>query len=117
MKSIETTRRKIADKTKQGRELSKQIGREAEADKYVKHQRYEIFINKMEQLYRSELKYKKRQSKKLHQMQQAHVYSQQPLRDILQFYNALSVRGFESSAIVESLKMVGKALRGRGGQA
>lgn len=63
------------------------------------------------------MKYRKKQDKKYFQMQQAHVTSQTPLKDILRFYNDLSVRGFESSSIVESLRQVSKSLRGRGQQA
>lgn len=48
MRSIDSTKRRIADKTKQGRSLSLQIAQDAEPEKYVRLQRYEIFINKME---------------------------------------------------------------------
>lgn len=73
-----------------------------------------FFINKMEQLYRTEMRFKKKQSKKFKQMQQAHVFSQEPLKDILRFYNELSIRGFESSSIIGALENVSKSFHGRG---
>lgn len=71
-------------------------------------------MNKMEQLYRNEMRFKKKQAKKFNQMQSAHVISMQPVRDILGYYNELSVRGFDSTSIIGSLKQLNKALRGRG---
>jgi hypothetical protein len=114
LRNIEGYKRNIRDKTAAGRELSERIGREIEPDMYLKLQRYEIFINKMDQLYRNELRFKRKLNKKYSEMRLASVYSLQPLKDILRHYNELSARGFNSEVVANSLQLLLQAVRGRG---
>ena len=52
--SIQEAKARIAEATKPGLKLAGQISQRVEEDKYVRMQRYEVFISKMEQLARAE---------------------------------------------------------------
>lgn len=69
----------------------------------MKLQRYEIFIDKMQRLYKSEMRFAKRQEDKFQQQRNAIVYTMTPLKEILKAYNELTQRGFNSEATVETL--------------
>ena len=56
---IDSAKEAIATGTEKGMGLSRHISLEVEEDKFIKMQRYEIFISKMEQLARAERKWKK----------------------------------------------------------
>lgn len=47
-------------------------------------------------------------------MQNAHVYSATPLKDILRHYNDLSSRGFNGELVTGTLELLKQAIRGRG---
>ena len=64
VRSISQYRASIRSKTQQGHALSKSIADTVEADKHLKLQRYEIFIDKMQRLYKSELRFAKKQEHK-----------------------------------------------------
>lgn len=50
-------------------------------------------------------------------MTQAHVNSQTPLKDILRYYNDLTVRGFNGEVVVNALEILNQALIARGHRA
>jgi len=55
----------IKQKSEQGASLARNIAASVEKDKHVKVQRYEIFIDKMQKLYKSEVRFAKKQGQKL----------------------------------------------------
>lgn len=55
----------IKQKSEQGASLARNIAASVEKDKQVKVQRYEIFIDKMQKLYKSEVRFAKKQGQKL----------------------------------------------------
>lgn len=58
MKSIEGYKSSIQSKTQQGHNLARGIAESVgEVDKHVRLQRYEIFIDKMQRLYKSEVRF------------------------------------------------------------
>jgi hypothetical protein len=67
-KSIDQAKLNIENKTSAGIQLSKKIGREVEEDKFIKMQRYDIFISKMEQLAKAEQKWKREEKHALFKM-------------------------------------------------
>lgn len=75
---------------------------------------YEIFIQKMDKLYKSELRYTKRLRKNLTKQQLANLYSDAPLKDILRTYNEMTSRGFSSELLSKTLKNLDSAIRARG---
>jgi hypothetical protein len=64
VRSIEQYKSNIRTKTSQGYALSKGISEAVEESKHLKLQRYEIFIDKMQRLYKSELRFSQKQQKK-----------------------------------------------------
>lgn len=104
----------ISNKTQQGYSLAKHIADSVEQNKFQHQQMYEIFITKMDALYKSELRFKKKQKKKMQLQKNAPLYSLTPLKDILRTYNELTTRGFNSELVAETLKNVHNALRARG---
>ena len=113
-KSIDEAKMNIENKTQAGVQLSRTIGKEVEEDKFVKMQRYDIFISKMEQLARAEKKWKREEKHALFKMQSAFVNSQKPLKDLLFYYNKASVRGFDSSLVSKTLHQINLTLKARG---
>lgn len=113
-KSIEYYKQNIASKTQAGLSLSKNIAESVEENKFLKLQRYETFIGKMSQLYKSEIRFRQRQNNKLNFQKNAALYSFTPLKDILRTYNELTVRGFNSELTTKTLKNLSAALRARG---
>jgi len=65
-------------------------------------------------LYKSELRFAKKQEQKFQLQRNAILYSLNPLKDILKSYNDLTQRGFNSEATVETLQNIGKVMRARG---
>ena len=59
--SINRYRSSIDSKTQHGQQLARSVAASVEQDKHVKLQRYEIFIDKMQKLYKSEIRQVKRQ--------------------------------------------------------
>ena len=103
LRNIDTYRNNIRSKTQQGYGLSRTISESVEQDKHLKLQRYEIFIDKMQRLYMSEMRFAKKQEDKFLQQRNAIVYTMTPLKEILKAYNELTQRGFNSEATVETL--------------
>ena len=114
IRSINSYKANIRSKSQQGYALSKGIAESVEVNKHIKLQRYEIFIDKMQRLYKSELRFDKKQEQKFQLQRNAILYSLHPLKDILKSYNELTQRGFNSEATVETLKNIGKVMRARG---
>lgn len=112
--NIENYRNNIKNKSQQGKALARTVADSVEADKHVKLQRYEVFIDKMQRLYKSELRTAQRQKKKLQVQKNAILYSLTPLKEILRMYNDLTHKGFNSEAAVQTLQNLGNALRARG---
>jgi hypothetical protein len=52
--------RKILQKSEQGRSLAEKVTKAAPLDKFEREQRYETFINKMNQLYNSERRFQRK---------------------------------------------------------
>ena len=61
IRSINSYKTSIRTKSQQGYSLAKGIAESVEANKHLKLQRYEIFIDKMQRLYKSELRFAKKQ--------------------------------------------------------
>ena len=57
----------------------------------------------MQRLYKSEMRFAKKQEDKFLQQRNAIVYTMTPLKEILKAYNELTQRGFNSEATVETL--------------
>lgn len=114
VRNIENYRSNIRTKTQQGYGLSRQVSESVEKDKHLKLQRYEIFIDKMQRLYKSEVRFAKKQKQRFTLQRNAIIYSITPLKDILKAYNELTQRGFNSEATVETLKNIGGVMRARG---
>jgi hypothetical protein len=114
VRNIEAYKGNIRAKTQQGVALARSIGETVEKDKYMKLQRYEVFIDKMQRLYKSELRFSQKQKKKFQAQRNSVLYSLTPLKDILRYYNELTNRGFNSEATVETLANIGTAMRARG---
>jgi hypothetical protein len=102
-------------KTQEGLNLSRAVG--GTPDRHRKLQRYEIFIDKMIRLYKSEMRLQSKLQAKLRTQQNAIVYSQTPLKDILMTYNELVNKptgGFSQEAVAATLENLAKTLRARG---
>jgi hypothetical protein len=95
--------------------LSRQIAGHVQQDKHLKLQRYEIFIDKMQRLYKSEMRYQNKVNDRLRQQENAVVFALTPLKEILATYVELSnQRGFNQQAAIATLNNLGKAVRARG---
>ena len=57
----------------------------------------------MQRLYKSEMRFTKKQEDNFQQQRNAIVYTMTPLKEILKAYNELTQRGFNSEATVETL--------------
>ena len=68
----------------------------------------------MQRLYKSEVRFAKKQESKFQYQRNAIVYALTPLKEILKAYNELTQRGFNSEATVETLKNISAVLRARG---
>lgn len=68
----------------------------------------------MERLYKSEVRFQKKQQKKFDLQKNAILYSLTPLKDILRAYSDLTTRGFNSEATVQTLQTIVSVLRARG---
>ena len=115
-RSIDSAKAAITTSTRKGMDLSRRTSREVEEDKYIKMQRYQIFIAKMEQLAGAEKRWRRDEKRAISKMQMAFMNSQQPLKDILFYYNKAAVKGFDSSLVSKTLEQIKLALRARGNQ-
>lgn len=113
-KSIQDARDNIDKNTRKGMAASKQISRHVPEDKFLKMQRYNIFIAKMEQLERAEKRWRRQEKKSVLQMQSAYMNSGKPLKDLLLHYNKAAVKGFDSSLVFNTLRQIMMTLRARG---
>lgn len=111
---IDQANRRIEENTRKGRQLAERISQKVEENKFVKMQRFEIFISKMELLARSEQNYQEFEQNQVFKMQQAFVNSKTPLKDILLVYKQASVKGFDSSLAFNTLQILNQTLRARG---
>lgn len=83
--------------------LSKQIAAEVEENKFQNQQMYEIFISKMDKLYKSHLRFNKKLKDKLRAQTLAGAYSSQPLKEILRSYNDMTTQGFNGELASKTL--------------
>lgn len=83
-------------------------------DQFMKEQRYNIFIAKMEQLQGVDRREKESLEKARRKMQATFVVSQSPLKDLLFWYQKAAVRGFDHKLITMTLEQIRNTLRGRG---
>ena len=83
-------------------------------DFFGQQQRYEIFINKMSQLYKNEKRWGTRKDQAYNRMKMAPFMKATPLKAILSEYNKLSSRGFDCSILAKSLGHLKRAVSGRG---
>lgn len=81
--------------------LSKQISKNVEEDKFIKMQRYDIFISKMEQLAAWERNRQRRINKTLRSMDSAFVTSDKPYKDTLYFFN----KGIQKGSDIEMFEV------------
>jgi len=95
-------------------QFAQSLAEEAEPDKFERLQRYWIFIDKMHQLYKSDVKNRRKIANRQRDMTFAHVSSLKPLKDILRAYNESVVRGFNGELIVKTLQQLKTALEARG---
>lgn len=75
---------------------------------------YQIFIEKMDQVYKSELRFQRKLKKEIDRHIKAPLYSQTPLKEILRSYNTLSARGFNPELVTKTLTSLDNAIRARG---
>lgn len=97
-------------------DLSREITKDVEEDKFIKMQRYDIFISKMEQLAAAEKRKGVQERKTMDQMKMGYMMSQKPLKDLLFHYNKAAVKGFDSSLISKTLEQIKLTMRARGNQ-
>ncbi|CDW84758.1 UNKNOWN [Stylonychia lemnae] len=114
LSNIQKFQNNISHKTQVGYSLAKQITNEIPLDMYQRQQMYEIFIQKMDAVYKSELRYQKRLKKEVEKHIKAPLYSLSPLKDILRSYNKLTARGFNSELLTQTLRSLDQAQRARG---
>lgn len=112
--SIVEANKRIHESTRRGVELSEKISQGVEKDMYLKMQRYNIFISKMEQLASSEEYIRDYNATQLTKMQHAFVNGKTPLKDILMHYSKASKQGFDSKFVTQTLEILKNALRARG---
>ena len=67
-RSIDSARAAIGASTRKGIDLSQKTSREVEEDKYIKMQRYQIFIAKMEQLTRADKRWRRDERRAIFKM-------------------------------------------------
>jgi len=101
-------------KTRKGVALSQKIGRDVQEDKYIKMQRYAIFISKMEQLARVEKRQEMNERRAEMSMQSAFMNSRNPIKDILYHYNKAATKGFDASLVNTTLNQLNQSFKGRG---
>ena len=71
----------------------------------------------MQRLFKSEMRYQRKQAAKIRAQENAIVYSQTPLKDIMIAYNELANTprgGFNAEAVTATLSNLSKAIRARG---
>lgn len=112
--SIIDANKRIYENTRTGVQLSEKIAQGVERDLYLKKQRYNIFISKMEQLASSEQFIRDYNATQLTKMEFAYVNGKSPLKDILMHYSKASKQGFDSKLVSETLTVLKQALRARG---
>ena len=73
-------------------------------DYFDKKQRYEIFVDKMLQLYKSEKRLSFKRNQAYDRMRLAPVQSMKPIKSILGEYAKITTSGFSCQVLAESLK-------------
>ena len=76
---------------------------ESQTEYFERKQRYQIFIEKMHQLYKSEKRLEAKRKKALAAMELAPVQSMKPLKTVLSEYAKVSTAGFSCEVLAESL--------------
>lgn len=94
--------------------ISREIAKEVPEDKFIKMQRYMIFVEKMEQLKLAEEKRERREEKTVFKMRSSFVNSQKPLKDLLFYYNKAAIKGFDSSLVCKTLEQINLAIKAGG---
>ncbi len=93
---------------------TKEINVQSQATLYEREQRYEMFVEKMLQLYKNEKRIKKAQKQALARMELAPVQSLTPIKACLQEYAKISTKGFNCEVLAESLKRLNQAIAATG---
>ena len=76
---------------------------ESQTEYFERKQRYQIFVEKMHQLYKSERRLEAKRKKALAAMELAPVQSMKPLKTVLSEYAKVSTAGFSCEVLAESL--------------
>ena len=106
----------IVERSEQGRKLAETVVATTPKNKFAKEQRYEIFINKMTQLYRSERRFQAKCRRAFRKMDASLLTSTQPVKSLLSEYNKLSERGFSGDVLATSLERLDQLILARGNQ-
>ena len=83
-------------------------------DQFEREQRYEIFINKMYQLYKYEKRAIKKQRAGFLKMATAPLMTEAPVKLILNEYKNLSSQGFDGRIFSQTLEHLVQTVNGRG---
>ena len=86
-----------------GTNLSKEISQSVQENQFLKMQRYNIFIHKMEELQKAEMRRDAMMDEALLNMESAHMTSRNPLKDILYHYQKACKKGFDSQLVSNTL--------------
>lgn len=111
---IEMQKAEIDQKTKEGRQLAANAAQGVHADLFEREQRYELFINKMFQLYKYEKRALKQQRASFLKMATAPLMTETPVKLILSEYSRLSSQGFDGRLFSSTLEHLVQTVKGRG---
>lgn len=79
LENIKLHKRLIQEKTEVGRSLSAHVSESMRMDQFEKEQRYELFINKMQRLYKNERNFETKKKKAFKAMAFSTLTSTKPL--------------------------------------
>ena len=131
IQAIKVAKQDIVEKQSTGRQLalnvadpnaielkthmeSRQIDVSAQASLFERQQRYQMFIEKMLQMYKNEKRQKKAARQALANMEMAPVQSLTPIKACLQEYAKISTKGFSCEVLAQSLKRLNQAVAATG---
>ena len=83
-------------------------------DMVSKEQRFQVFIEKMSQLQKSEKQQDRKRRAALARMKTSLLMSMAPLKTCLSEYSKMTARGFDCYLLANSLRMVNQAVTARG---
>jgi hypothetical protein len=114
MDKSSSKRENIKQKQEQGLKLAQKIYENTQPEKFAREQRYEIFINKMMQLYKFEKNRARRSRKILGRMASAPMMTDEPVKQILYEYGRISQHGIQGDELYHSMDLLTKTVLGRG---